>query len=528
MSFRKNSLENAYLKIISEANVSPSKTKKTSNVANTPIARQATAMADKISKEPKLPVLQSKVDISKLSWGDPIRDVEGRDMPEMTMDDYKRCILRAVRTRGSLLVYGDPGVGKTHTIYKMAPEIARQNFKREFINYSDFFTKSVDPETGIRSTRIGDSQKLKAYLDNPENYYILIEVQAQALEPVDLSGLYDIRSNTPYISNKVQLWAYVASLPGAAGILFFDEFNMAPEEVQNAFMKVTHPKERMVGSEKLADDFCVIAAANLGTEHGRSALDSAQTNRFSVGFIVLDPEAWLEWAHKENISQQIIFYVKSGTEYTPQGEPTGKNPTLYSPQREPNSPFPTPRQIALFDEELKDIIAQHEKELEIAIANGSPGPSERQLVRDIVLAAKAKCGSYWASGFASFMKASMDFEIGDVVKNPNKYFTVDDISKLNQLLYFLMSHLKPVLAKQERGEPLEEHDEQVKFATAQALFHLSREFTTILVRMFQRDLPIKQLQELINYFEHDVPDNKIRADLADKIRHVGAFAKGKI
>jgi DNA polymerase III delta prime subunit len=547
MSLRKNTLEDAYKKIISEAAVPPTPPagpkKPKTNLTN-----KVAADVNKINSKPEapgagpIPVLRPKLDLTKLNWKDPIRIVDGRHMPELTMEDYKRCILRAVRNRGSLLVYGDPGVGKTNTIYKMAPSIGRQNFNREFIAFHEFFKKEVakdengqpiiDPKTGQpkRALKVADNEKLKAFIANPEKYYVLIEVQAQTLEPVDLSGLYDVQANEPFISRKVELWAFVASLPGAAGILFFDEFNMAPQEVQNAFMKVTHPKERMVGTEKLADEFCVIAAANLSLESGRTALDSAQTNRFSVGFVVLDPVAWLEWAKGEGIDETIIAYVKSGTQYNPQTgeELEGINPTLYSPQDGQDTPFPTPRAIELWSEELKGIIADHEQEIELAIADGNPWPSEKQLVRDIRVSAAAKLGDIWADGFALFMNAVATFEIKDFVANPEKYFGNTDASQIAHIVHYLMTFLKQYLAKRERGEEPDENDLDLITAVATALVHFSRERTTIFVSKLQKELTVKQLQDFINFMHHDLPNVKLRNEVQEKIKHVGAFKRGKI
>jgi DNA polymerase III delta prime subunit len=548
MSLRKNTLEDAYKKIISEATVPPTppagpkkpKTNLTNRVAGDVNKINSTPQTP--GAEASIPALRPRVDLTKLNWKDPIRIVDGRHMPELTMEDYKRCILRAVRTRGSLLVYGDPGVGKTKTIYKIAPSIGRQNFNREFIAFHEFFKKEVekdkhgqpviDPKTGQpkRALKVADNEKLKAFIANPEKYYVLIEIQAQTLEPVDLSGLYDIQSQEAYISRKIELWAFVASLPGAAGILFFDEFNMAPQEVQNAFMKVTHPKERMVGTEKLAEEFCVIAAANLSLESGRTALDSAQTNRFSVGFVILDPPAWLEWAREEGIHETIIAYVKSGTQYNPQTgqELEGINPTLYSPQDGQDTPFPTPRAIELWNADLLDINAQHEQEIDLAIANGNPWPSEKQLVRDIKVSAAAKLGDIWAEGFALFMNAVGTFEIKDFIANPDKYFNDVDASQISHIVHYLMTYLKKYLAKRERGEEPDEDDLDLIVAVATALVHFSRERTTIFVAKLQKELTIKQIQDFINFMHFDLPNDKLRSEVQDKIKHVGAFKKGRL
>ena len=556
MSSRKNSLESVYQKLITEA--------------KTTLTKQTAAEVSKINSKPEaaapsakaaLPVLNPKFDISKLSFRDPLRIVDGREMPELTMEDYKRCIMRAVRTRGSLLVYGDPGVGKTNSVYAMAPHIARQSFNREFVAYHELFKKEIlkDPKTGEtiidpatrkpkRVLTISDSQKLKDIMDNPEKYYLLIEVQAQTLEPVDLSGLYDIKAETPYISTKVQLWAYLASLPEAAGIIFFDEINAAPEQVMMTLMKVVSPKERMVGSEKLADDFCIIAAANLNVDTGRSVLDSALTNRFSVGFLVLDPEAWLEWAHRKGISESIIAYVKSGTEYTTKGElVTGINPTLYSPQRDASSNFPTPRQIELFDDDLKDATSNHEKEIELAIAAGHPWPSEKLLERDIMTAAGMRCGAPWQRGFQLFFQAVATFEIKELAqgnykfrdtrqteeeekKNGPKYVTsLDEVdaSQISHLVHYLLTHLKNYMAKRAQGAPMDEDDIDLMNAIAYALVNFSRERTRIFCNILRRDFGNEQIQQFINYMYEELPNKKLSQQVLEKVKHVGLFIKGQ-
>ena len=148
----------------------------------------------------------------------------------------------------SLLVYGDTGIGKTQTVQAFCTKMAK--------------------ETGLQ--------------DAPKQY-------EQDTAYLDLDKLTEEQ----------------------IGILFLDELNHAQVDVFNYLFRVID--NHTFGTTKFSDDIFIVAAGNLGTGHGNvNPLPTGLKRRFmGKGFLILDPDEWIDYAKKAGVDSRIIQFVRS-------------------------------------------------------------------------------------------------------------------------------------------------------------------------------------------------------------------------
>ncbi|NBP04229.1 MAG: AAA family ATPase, partial [Proteobacteria bacterium] len=182
----------------------------------------------------------------------------------------------AYESKEALLIYGEPGLGKSTIVANFARNAA-QSKGREYV-----FWNKAEPD------------KQMEVLDNPGKYFVLVDVRTAQLEPADLTGIPDIYSKTQYLQTRQPKWIWLVSRPDADGILFLDEINQGSPQVLKALFEVV--LDRSAGGTYFSKNLAVIGAGNLDMEHGNEPIPPALTNRFTAGVLVADPESWLKWA----------------------------------------------------------------------------------------------------------------------------------------------------------------------------------------------------------------------------------------
>jgi len=180
-----------------------------------------------------------------------------------------------VGDRTSVIILGEPGIGKSEIVKQLAKEIASESGK-EFIEYTDDIADEVMKE--------------------PDRYFIFCDIRLTEVEPADLIGIP--RDDDGHVRYKPLLWAKVMS--ACAGILFLDEItNVQRLDVQAAMYKLL--LDRKVGFVKLNDDVLVVGAGNK-PEHSVVAtnLPAPVINRVRV-FITKAPrlEQWAKYMDEE-------------------------------------------------------------------------------------------------------------------------------------------------------------------------------------------------------------------------------------
>lgn len=130
-------------------------------------------------------------------------------------------------------------------------------------------------------------------------------------------------------------WSNNPAFNKKSGVLFLDELNQAPEEVIKACFQLIY--NHQVGSNKLADNWYIICAGNIGAEDGNDGLtefSSALKDRLAI--IEIDrhscTKSWFGYAKNKGLPQQIISFLETSPEYL-----------YYETKNEGDTVFITPR-----------------------------------------------------------------------------------------------------------------------------------------------------------------------------------------
>lgn len=211
-------------------------------------------------------------------------------------------------TGESLLVYGDPGIGKSWAVRKFGMSKAEE----AGLPFADIFKLK--------------SEQLNQVIANPNDYFIYLEVSVAQMAPADFMGIPDVMDNDDeFLHTKKFLWVWLATRPGVTGILFFDEINQADPQVLKAMYSIVNADDKFIFDSKISPNIVVIGAGNLASQESdtaqKSDLSLALTRRFKAGSVVLemDGEEWLEWAHKQKgteneIHPLILQYLMAQTD----------------------------------------------------------------------------------------------------------------------------------------------------------------------------------------------------------------------
>jgi len=176
------------------------------------------------------------------------------------VEDVRKAILYAIKTKLPLMIWGKPGIGKSSLVRDVATELS----------------------------------------------YNLIDLRLSLLLPEDLMGL-------PAIINGLTKWMRPELLPPSDSttptILFLDEINLAQLSMQHAAYQLI--LDRRIGAYQLPDSVVIIAAGNrIEDRTGVTDMNPALANRFiHINFPVPTKDEWTEWAVKHNIHPQIIGFI---------------------------------------------------------------------------------------------------------------------------------------------------------------------------------------------------------------------------
>lgn len=157
--------------------------------------------------------------------------------------------------------------------------------------------------------------------------YVLIDLRAVLLDPVDLRGL-------PHVDSKgYSNWAIPNFLPneerhGKKGILFLDELNAAPPLVQAACYQLV--LDRALGEYRLPEGWIVCAAGNNDTDGAvTSRMPTPLRTRFAshltipvvenkkypgcLTFANIEDwrEEWTQWATKNDLHPTVIAHARA-------------------------------------------------------------------------------------------------------------------------------------------------------------------------------------------------------------------------
>jgi hypothetical protein len=114
-------------------------------------------------------------------------------------------------------------------------------------------------------------------------------------------------------------------------LLFLDEINAAPPSIQAAAYKLV--LDRQIGAHNLHKRVAIVCAGNKATDKAIvNRLSTAMQSRMIHLNLMVDPEAWLDWANASDIDHRVISFIKFRPELLHKFNPSHADDTFASPR----------------------------------------------------------------------------------------------------------------------------------------------------------------------------------------------------
>jgi hypothetical protein len=480
------------------------------------------------------------------------------DAPNLDTWSYKTlhlAINAAFVTKEPLLILGDPGIGKSDTVRSFAEQIARSSTKGEYIKPSDysFATQKFDanqPEENGSSVREYvdwsevDEQKKLEVLNNPQNYFVVLELTATELDRLDIKGLPEQgKAEAGYQKYVKGMELYLITRKNLEGFIFLDEVNLGTVDVRSALLKLI--QKRTVADDKLSQGLAIVAASNIpGRGVDSEPLSAAFLGRQTggIGILTVDPDGWCDWAESVGVDERVINFIKENPDdyfYT-----TENLTDIQSEQR----PFASPRAFVAFSKMYKKAIQDYKKAIQSGVKPEYP-------FEKYVIERGAKItGRKWVTAFMSWVDEIKNFNLDEVLKQKDlgkKDRGTIKTAKLGQIIYNIKSRLRTAANKLvNSGVHLDELDEDtmneaevVKFlndhinsdpqvfkifeGAAKVLARTNIEWAGILLRGILSQFPEVQKRLFIAFLQYGTYDPATKADInepkSDKNPDGGVF-----
>ncbi len=282
------------------------------------------------------------------------------------------------------MIYGTFGVGKSHTIRNVSEEIAETR-NRKFVEWN-----------------LMSKEEKRDVFENPEKYFVLIDVRLSEYDSSDLKGLPNFNGDKETIEWKIPLFAKFLTLPESDGILFFDEIGLATPLVMASCYKILY--DRVINEDKMSENWSVIGATNLSSDRAYTH-EIAPPLKDRCGEVELSVPSMDDWVSNFAIPKGIDSRIIGFLNFKPSA--------LQVVKFDDNQKFVTPRSWERLSKLIKDV-----KDWDKL---------------DII--SKSAMGEGTAIEFVSFCKIQEKMKLEDVIKHPEKIEKIDDVS----VKFFLVS-----------------------------------------------------------------------------------------
>ena len=208
---------------------------------------------------------------------------------------------------------------KTKSIVQEVKQLSTGEFievmTRSFIAYSKLNTIKDFPSVFVQGQPgIGKSQAIKRIAENLKkelNKQVFVQdVRLLLFNPVDLRGI-----PVADMEEKVAIWLKpkifnLNCSEDVINILFLDELTAAPTSLQAAAYQIA--LDRHLGEHKIPDNTFIVAAGNRSNDNSIAYdMPTALRNRFIHFELVLDLDDWLVWANHKEIHPYIIQFLNN-------------------------------------------------------------------------------------------------------------------------------------------------------------------------------------------------------------------------
>ena len=260
--------------------------------------------------------------------------------------------------RTSILILGDPGIGKSSVVKQTAQRIAKK-LNKKFVEFK--FTWKSNGEIDYKNVY----SKAIEVLKNPEKYFVYIIMRLSEREPTDFTGIpreIEINYNGKKIilsDYKPFIWQLIAS--ACAGFLVLDDFtNISRPDTESIAYQVV--LDRISGWIEFNENLLVIAIGNTPESSSLAkALATPLVSRLRI-YYAKEPtlDEWIKYIMQYDIDERIPTYLK-------------QNPDDFikiPEEPETLDPYPCPRSWEMLARVSKDISDENEFMYEAAATVG--------------------------------------------------------------------------------------------------------------------------------------------------------------
>lgn len=311
---------------------------------------------------------------------------------EVSHNELKKVLRKAWETKLSLFIWGSPGIGKSTAVRDFAKELAKE-LGREYREWSEL-TKE-------------DREAIKK---NPEKYFLLYDIRLSQFDPSDLRGLPGL-NGADTVEWKIPDWVYIFSRKNIAGIIFFDEINLAPPSVQASAYQII--LDRVISDTRISDGVMIVSAGNRIEDANVYDLPKPLQNRFlHVVLRVPTIEEWTEWAQEvKGLDSRVITFLNA-------------RPSLLFKvsDKSGDEAFPTPRTCEFWARLIENIPTDNLSEIELITATA--------------------VGTGVAMEFSAFLKLQRDIDFKGILENPDKVSEIKDLDAKYALISLIIEHFK--------------------------------------------------------------------------------------
>jgi len=376
----------------------------------------------------------------------PRGSIRSGNIYSITHNQLVKIVKRVYETKESLFVQGAIGIGKSESVRRAAKEIAQER-GLEFIE-----TKSPNQYPDrfcLVDIRLAQKDAGEI-LGLPENYALIEKNDNLDILPVKALDVFlSNNHDSEYrIIDYITRWNPPSWFPRKGnGIIFVDEFNLAPPLVQYAMYELIN--DRALGDYHLPEGWVVIGAGNRGSLDGATTFEfPAPLNDRFLWYELKMPsvEKWTEYAARNGVDYRIIGFLQT----------TRSAIYTFNPKSKEKA-FATPRSWVKASRLIK-------------------GVEDEDLVE---LYLSGAVGSYVAKQFRAYLQARRTLPPTEkYIKDPKGTM----LPKENDLLYTLCTNLVEYLSYHK-----DDKDQGLPILRSILIFseRLSMEFRTFLLKLIK-------------------------------------------
>ena len=211
-------------------------------------------------------------------------------MLQVNMEGLDNIIQECYKTKIPLFIAGGVGIGKSHRIRYWAEELAKKENKK----FLDWAKTSIN-------------QKLEA-IKNADDYFVFCDQRISQKDPTDLQGIFNL-ANKDMLDYIPHSWCLYYTQEKAHGVIFFDEINLATPLVSGSAYQIIH--DRVISDRKLSDEVFIVSAGNRACDKAYVfEMPLPLEDRFVQVELMVDADAWCNWAIEQGVSPHLISFIK--------------------------------------------------------------------------------------------------------------------------------------------------------------------------------------------------------------------------